>query len=430
MKVIAFALGACYLFSVVRSRSLIPGPSGNVLAYPSLPPKFEPRWRMNESTIFMPCNTGLKNGGFFNASASAAWGVADFDYSNARAIWSKNKPMDCQEHLVTQAAMTKRENARTFVWVYRNIVTAMPWFKDVRKKINDPAYSGWFMSFKPGYQQNGTTLYHDWKSNAKYGQAAGADCGGIPCAEYLFDHRNDSARAFIVDTFIGGPDAMGSPHIDGIFLDDFWSNFPYTLPWSKGDCATSPTGGPSETLGGCIELMGLKAEDVEEMAEAWEKTLLAVLHKIVDMGGYSFQMLQLPDFGEGNADAPPIRSTPRNASFFHRECSPNSVSQKYPILLSLTGADDHMLPMLEQDIAAFLLIRSEYAWLGYGWKGCGDDNFWIDPHHRKLLVSDYGMPLDQLCFESAPGVFTRRWSKATVSLDTNTNKPYILFKKL
>ena len=39
---------------------------------------------------------------------------------------------------------------------------------------------------------------------------------------YLWDHRNESLRAFLIDTVIGGPDAMGNKDIDGLFLDDFW----------------------------------------------------------------------------------------------------------------------------------------------------------------------------------------------------------------
>jgi hypothetical protein len=35
---------------------------------------------------------------------------------------------------------------------------------------------------------------------------------------YLWDHRNESLRAFLVDTIIGGPDAMGNKNIDGLFL--------------------------------------------------------------------------------------------------------------------------------------------------------------------------------------------------------------------
>ena len=55
------------------------------------------------------------------------------------------RPMDCQERLVTQAKQTKKENPQAKVWVYRNIVKALPWFADVRVKINDPQYSGWFL---------------------------------------------------------------------------------------------------------------------------------------------------------------------------------------------------------------------------------------------------------------------------------------------
>ena len=278
----------------------IPGPSGDIHSYPSLAPKFAPRWRMNESTIIMPCDV---NG--FNAAEAAAWGIADFDYSNSKAAWSVNKPMDCQARLVTQAAMTKAKNERTRVWVYRNIVIAMPWFKDVRDKLNDPAYRGWFVHFKPGYTENGTDLYHDWKPNALYGQAPNADWGGIPCAEYLWDHRNESARQYIVETIIGGADAMGSDFIDGIFLDDFWTNFPYSLPWTTDDCSkSSPFGGPSETLRGCIKKMGLSAADVQLMATSWQITLNASLRKIVDLGGYAWQMLQMPDYKEGNHDGP------------------------------------------------------------------------------------------------------------------------------
>jgi hypothetical protein len=45
------------------------------------------------------------------------------------------KPMDCEERLVRQAAMTKAVNASTRVMVYRNLVKALPWYTSVREKI-------------------------------------------------------------------------------------------------------------------------------------------------------------------------------------------------------------------------------------------------------------------------------------------------------
>lgn len=96
-----------------------------VPTYPALSPKFAPRWRMNESTIIMPCNAGESNGGWYNASFGASFGIVDYDWSNAKAYWSKAKPQDCQERLVKQAAMTKAANPRAKVWIYRNLVRLM-----------------------------------------------------------------------------------------------------------------------------------------------------------------------------------------------------------------------------------------------------------------------------------------------------------------
>ena len=46
----------------------IPCASGDVCAYASLPPQFPHSWRMNESTIVMPCDSSVtKNGGYYNA---------------------------------------------------------------------------------------------------------------------------------------------------------------------------------------------------------------------------------------------------------------------------------------------------------------------------------------------------------------------------
>ena len=81
--------------------------------------------------------------------------------------------MDCQERLVTQAEMTKKVNPKTKVWVYRNLIKALPWFTDVRIKINDPRYAGWFLHEKG----NASAFYHDDE------QTKAGDCGGIACGE-------------------------------------------------------------------------------------------------------------------------------------------------------------------------------------------------------------------------------------------------------
>ena len=80
-------------------------------------------------------------------------------------------------------------------------------------------------------------------------------------------------------------------------------------------------------------------------------------------------------------------------------------------------------PRRPKDLATFLLVRGEFAWLGYGWEGCNSGGAPATAtkygEWRPDLDEDYGQPLDATCRETASGsaVFTRRWSKATVELD-------------
>eukprot|EP00666_Eupelagonemidae_sp_cell4sb_P015195 gene15195-18755_t len=281
--------------------------------------------------------------------------------------------------------MVKKVNPAAKVFVYRNLVKALPWYTSVREKIVDPAYSGWFLRFKEG-GTNGTgvwnvprctkgtnpaavekcsDLYHDqeqtpkappgggptrvqdgkwwiynntndvsgmhpgWHSitsagpqpsweacrdaadaagrkiftfwcpgahplpytcpvgsdgtcwlssdwntpkvqdpnqtapNAESGHVSGyrpsgtpgttdsppaslagaalcasgdCDCGdGLPCGEYLWDHRNESLREWLVNEFILGKETgLGNPNVDGFFLDDGWRNTTAPVPsWAK-----------------------------------------------------------------------------------------------------------------------------------------------------------------------------------------------------
>ena len=120
--------------------------------------------------------------------------------------------------------------------------------------------------------------------------------------------------------------------------------------------------------------MGLTAADVQDIAANWLLTMHAVLARIVAMKGYAWQLLQWPE-GSNRPTAP------RPAAFFRQQCAPNSTSATSPIAMLFTAAATGegageggqpsaaapapALPWFEQDLAAFLLVRSEYAWLGY-----------------------------------------------------------------
>ena len=230
-------------------------------------PKWPPTYQMNSSTIIMTCNYS----GYMDQNALkelSKYGIVDIDWSNAKELWSNASPMDCEERLLTQAKAIKATNPNTRVMVYRNLVKALPWFTDIREKLVDPAYSDWFLKFKPEppYNMppctnttiNGKTdskcsmLYHDQDQTPHHPSQCHqeCDCGkGLPCGEYLYDHRNASLRKWLTDTFIlasANNTGLNNPNIDGFYIDDGWSDHQDAiLPWmpKTGFCDTYNTFG-------------------------------------------------------------------------------------------------------------------------------------------------------------------------------------------
>ena len=111
------------------------------------------------------------------------------------------------------------------------------------------------------------------------------------------------------------------------------------------------------------------------------------------------------------------------ASWLRMACDASSVHGVIPTMLSFTDAATvrhphagNPFPALEQDVARFLLVRGNYSWMGYGWEGCVHTAPPVGVGSKYDV--DYGTPLER-CAETADnsGVFMRRWTKATVTMD-------------
>jgi hypothetical protein len=533
-------------------------------------PDWEPTWDMPQSTIIMPCNYS----GYTTDPVVSKFGIIDYDWSNARFAWVNNAPMDCQDRLVKQAQITKagaKPGSNTKVFVYRNLVKALPWYDQVREKLLDPSYSGWFLKFKKGGApglppdtwnvpncniENGekkcSEFYHDqeqtpqaskpnpnaptraqvgdwyvynntndvcglapgnhtivdggqvadwqscrdastkaghkiftywpnkagtsapgacwfsgdWVKNAGCGgkqpfaQAdhlsgyrpdAGeqpppsldpvnpssdlcvtgkCDCGpGLPCGEYLFDHRNQSLRQWFLDEFIMGPKGLDNDAIDGFYFDDSWHSAPKTPPTNESwrSCSGSPIGGASEENKYCSIDMGLSAQDTMDLYTNWTKTGDMVKKLMLDNKGFAWGAYSM-FVGTGARSLSGLGHDPKTTCLkdMRTACEGKNQSQWYrgALLFELTRktfTDPFPLPYVTQDVAQFLLTRGPFAWLGHNWMGC--DKFPdADLLRPPALDVDYGEPVDEFCSETATGsgVFTREWSKVSVSMDCNT----------
>ena len=61
-------------------------------------PPWKPTYNMSMSTLVMTCN----GSGYSSPERGAQFGIASYDWSNAKKQWAAAKPMDCEERLLEQ----------------------------------------------------------------------------------------------------------------------------------------------------------------------------------------------------------------------------------------------------------------------------------------------------------------------------------------
>lgn len=401
-----FSAATVVVLALGQSPSPTAGPvPGKVL------PKWSPTYNMTASTAIMICN----NSGQVDPVWARPWGLVDVDWNSDKVDWSATKPMDCEENMLYNLQQIRSKNPSAITWLYRNGVKALPWFTSVRKLLENPSYWGFFMPYancssSPGVYICGpnatTNLYHDFE------QTPTGDCGeGVQCGEYVFNHRNDSLREWFMTNYFFGPTAMNSPFVNGFYVDDDWS-----------------ASGPSEMDKDAVEKMGMSPADVSAMTDAWLANQEAWRTAVWNAGGFEWFM-----FYGGQQTAPGWSQTdPQStcAPFMRTNCGASSPSQAGYLFFGysrVTHQQAWPLPSPTQDLAAFLLVRGPYAAFGYGWTGCADANH---PFTRPAdLDVDYGEPVG-FCAETASGsgIFTREWTKATITLDCNAFNATIVMK--
>lgn len=261
-----------------------------------------------------------------------------------------------------------------------------------------------------------TTLQTDQDQTPEHPKGDGScvlpcDCGGVPCGEYLWDHRNASLRDYLVNTFVLGPLGLGNENISGIFLDDGWTNTSHAvLPWEpqpEGYCDHSPIGGATEEDSFCVEDMGLVQADTTAITDAHDATMAAVEAAVLAAGGFAWQYLTSTQL--------PVGPGPVCSNFF-RDAAGWSTRAALMMSWNWPNTSAPTLPYVMEDIAAFLLLRGPYAWLGFGWSGC----LTYYPFPDELYM-DVGTPIAPF-HETVPGasnVFVRNYTNAFVSFDCN-----------
>ena len=254
--------------------------------------------------------------------------------------------------------------------------------------------------------------------------AGRCDCGRVPCGFYLFDHRSSavvngqSLRQWLVHNLTVSPTGILHPDINGLYIDDGIR--------ASHTRSSAPFGDMNANV---VENMELSGADIQALSNAWAANVHAIEKATVAAGGFLVQM-----FTDGNRVA-----SKRNCDkFFETACKKGSMQHDGPLLwsvpcgtcLNASGvASPGSAPGLLEHLAGFLLVRGKYAYFAPADDGWAGSSYPYPPRsvYNGLFDRDYGTPKG-LCARSAPGVWTREWTTATVSINCGQWKANITMK--
>lgn len=229
------------------------------------------------------------------------------------------------------------------------------------------------------------------------------DTGRVPQGNYLFDFRaaNETVHGmtlvewFIEDYIFAELDGLGNPLISGLYIDNVW------------DGGSDVDRGPSEVNTHWKADTGFSDADVTEMIAAYRWVADRTYATVLARGKFLWnQFLNNDAKCVSCGDCPnPWVTQGSCATNLRSYCNESGPLHTRAMMYGLSGASDKAmvynwtdLSNLEQDVANFLLIRGDHAYLTCGWAPCAIKIGW----NTTLFDADYGDPVDATCHETAP----------------------------
>jgi hypothetical protein len=184
-------------------------------------------------------------------------------------------------------------------------------------------------------------------------------------------------------TSAGGALATGSEYVDGTFLDDSQA-IPQEHPNAPANA-------------------GLSALQLLLLQNASYEFFNAAVAQLAANGDFIWQGFN--GLEQGDPDGVGVSPTSGTCqAYMEQVCDP--AWQQVPRTMQWPGAQADRLPVL----AAFLVSRGPFDFIGTGWFGAGSIGL---PAWDPLWDAyDVGEPTG-LCAQTAPGVFSRSWTRGT-----------------
>ena len=316
------------------------------------------------------------------------WGLIAQDWSIARGTWFTGDPANstCEAALTESCRRLKAAGRVTRCFIYHNSELALQWMESQRAIMSDPSKEHLFLHYLPG-NPSGEPPGKVYNDTISWG------------AQWFFNHTLPEARALFISSLLAVLNA--SSDVDGSFTDDV-----------DGLPAEHPTV-PTE--------LGMSAAELAELRYATQSMGNDLISTLTLANKYTWQAFGSRDTSSPHAVARGyVGVTPTTcASFMRTFCAPEY--QKRPMLMHM---DVSSPANANATLAAFLITRPPYAYVGFAWES-NDSKF------TPLFYLDVGEPAGgALCSEGPPGVFSRLYTLGTPVLNCMSFEAQLPFKEL
>jgi len=261
---------------------------------------------------------------------------------------------------------------------------ALLWLESQRAVMLDPTKADYF-------------LQYEWNNKTHTGNGTIYNEARAEGYQYFWNYLNEEAA----DYFISSIDAvLDTDAVDGTFTDDV-DGLPAEHPSAQAR-------------------IGMNDAGLAALRFATQTTSQLLIDTLVAHGKYNWQAFgsrdtsALPPAAAAAAPGSASRGAPLGAgpspstcaAWMRTNCA--AALQAAPMLMKMDSSPANK----NQTVAAFLIVRPPYAYLGWSWES-GDEK-WDD-----VFLLQAGEP-QGLCTEAPAGVFSRVWSEGRAQLDCNT----------
>lgn len=311
--------------------------------------------------------------------------MISLDWTSNDRVWKTPNILNSTSEgtAIATCRAIKNVYSQTRCFIYHNLEVTIDVQESMRADMYNPSFSDYFLQYNDGYNNNNTII------------AVGT--GGQPGTSYFWDSRNASAnlqqQASIMSTIL-------NPWVDGSQFDSIYG-------YHQGDDNPPVSANVSELA-------------TESLRYCSQLSLNTMINTFVAAGKYTWAALGYwlnvgPGITQGasfSANSFTYNGISYNqGQYAYTNCTQfmttrcNTAFQSVPLsmLMDPNNAD--------QSLAAFLLVRGPYAWIGYPWMG-----FDVSPPWSPEFGRQVGVPQGP-CVQVSNTLFTRQWTYGTVSLD-------------